>query len=185
MTGPENQRYSVCSTCRRTTPRVNNTASIAGRVCLHGRSTLQKLLKSKSAGPGVKNSGSSGGALASPRFPLIIVGAITLTALYKYTDAFDPLVTSVTSNSAAGQWSMIGGDLARTGAVGANTALPQGKALWTFDTGKPIQSSPAVVGGTVYIGSEDNHLYALDAVTGAQKWAFAAGSFRGFVPHCR
>jgi outer membrane protein assembly factor BamB len=177
MTGPENQRYSVCSTCRRTTPegkqycqycwtRLSSwTISAAEAVEVEKRWARREKLRKLWRRVGI------------PAVSLIIIGAITLTGLYKYTDVFDPLVTSVTSNSAAGQWSMIGGDLARTGAVGANTALPQGKVLWTFDTGKPIQGSPTIVGGTVYIGSEDNHLYALDAATGAQKWAFMAGSF--------
>ena len=33
-------------------------------------------------------------------------------------------------------------------------------------------SSPAVVDGTVYTGSSDGHVYAVDAVTGAERWRF-------------
>jgi outer membrane protein assembly factor BamB len=33
-------------------------------------------------------------------------------------------------------------------------------------------SSPAVVAGVVYFGSGDNHVYAVDAVTGALRWRF-------------
>ena len=33
-------------------------------------------------------------------------------------------------------------------------------------------SSPAVVDGTVFTGSSDGHVYAVDAVTGAEKWRF-------------
>jgi outer membrane protein assembly factor BamB len=36
-------------------------------------------------------------------------------------------------------------------------------------------SSPVVVGGRVYIGSGDTHVYALDAKTGAVIWKFATG----------
>jgi hypothetical protein len=36
-------------------------------------------------------------------------------------------------------------------------------------------SSPTVVSGTVYIGSGDQHVYALDARTGVLKWSFATG----------
>jgi len=36
-------------------------------------------------------------------------------------------------------------------------------------------SSPTVVGGTLYIGSGDQHVYALDAATGALRWSFATG----------
>ncbi len=51
-----------------------------------------------------------------------------------------------------------------------------------FDAGEhgfdrtQIQASPAVVGGTVYIGSRDASLYALDAVTGAPQWHREDGS---------
>jgi outer membrane protein assembly factor BamB len=36
-------------------------------------------------------------------------------------------------------------------------------------------SSPAIAGNTVFIGSGDQHVYALDAATGALKWRFATG----------
>src|SRR6059058_3549616 len=35
--------------------------------------------------------------------------------------------------------------------------------LWTATTGGAVNSSPAVVNGVVYVGSDDNKLYALDA----------------------
>jgi len=41
---------------------------------------------------------------------------------------------------------------------------------WKFRTGGEIVSSPLVVGSTVYIGSRDRHLYALDAASGALRW---------------
>ena len=39
-----------------------------------------------------------------------------------------------------------------------------------------IQSSAAVANGIVYFGCRDSHLYALDAASGAQRWAFATGT---------
>jgi outer membrane protein assembly factor BamB len=39
--------------------------------------------------------------------------------------------------------------------------------LWTATTGGPVGSSPAVVGGVVYVGSNDGKLYAFDAAGGA------------------
>ena len=38
-----------------------------------------------------------------------------------------------------------------------------GHPRWTYTTGDDVISSPAVTGGTVYIGSDDNKVYALDA----------------------
>lgn len=47
---------------------------------------------------------------------------------------------------------------------------------WKFQTKGTIFSSPALVGGTLYIGSSDHNLYALNASTGEQKWAFKTAS---------
>ena len=45
---------------------------------------------------------------------------------------------------------------------------------WSYATGAHIVgSSPAVANGVVYIGSEDNNIYALDASTGALLWSYA------------
>lgn len=53
------------------------------------------------------------------------------------------------------------------------------RVRWTFHTNGEVISSPAVVGGVLYIGSNDGKLYALDALTGAQKWVFGT---HGRVP---
>jgi len=46
---------------------------------------------------------------------------------------------------------------------------------WTHETGNGVYSSPAVVDGTVYIGSRDNRVYALDAATGRERWTHETG----------
>ncbi|TMK76311.1 MAG: hypothetical protein E6G47_13360, partial [Actinobacteria bacterium] len=46
---------------------------------------------------------------------------------------------------------------------------------WSAQTGDDIWSSPAVVNGTVYVGSYDHKIYAFDASTGATKWTYATG----------
>jgi outer membrane protein assembly factor BamB len=55
-----------------------------------------------------------------------------------------------------------GGDANCTGAAPTRTCTP----LWTAATGDSVGSSPAVVGGTVYVGSNDGKLYAFDATGG-------------------
>jgi outer membrane protein assembly factor BamB len=47
---------------------------------------------------------------------------------------------------------------------------------WRFLTNGDVISSPAVVGNSVYVGSGDGHLYALDRLTGKQLWSYDAGS---------
>ena len=47
---------------------------------------------------------------------------------------------------------------------------------WKFKTGGAIVSTPALAGGTVYFGSSDHSLYAIDEKTGALRWKYATGS---------
>ncbi|WP_406293488.1 PQQ-binding-like beta-propeller repeat protein [Embleya sp. NBC_00888] len=35
--------------------------------------------------------------------------------------------------------------------------------------------APSVVGGVVYVGSDDKNVYALDAATGIGKWSYPTG----------
>jgi outer membrane protein assembly factor BamB len=51
-----------------------------------------------------------------------------------------------------------------------------GKAAWTFATRARVDSSPAVSGGRVYVGSHDGRLYVLDVATGKKHWEFDAGA---------
>jgi outer membrane protein assembly factor BamB len=55
----------------------------------------------------------------------------------------------------------------------------EGDEEWTFSTGDTVPTSPTVVDGTVYIASEDNNLYAIDAATGNEEWSYSTG---GYVP---
>jgi outer membrane protein assembly factor BamB len=67
----------------------------------------------------------------------------------------------------------------RTGGV---TPLPVGLAqsgrlagtglVWKFQTEDEVRSTPVVANDTVFIGSYDNHLYALDARSGRLAWKF-------------
>ncbi|SDF54352.1 Outer membrane protein assembly factor BamB, contains PQQ-like beta-propeller repeat [Halorientalis regularis] len=51
-----------------------------------------------------------------------------------------------------------------------------GTQQWRFGTGNVWYSSPAVVDGTVYVGSDDNNVYALSADDGTEQWRFDTGS---------
>ncbi len=46
---------------------------------------------------------------------------------------------------------------------------------WSFPTGDRVYSSPAVVDGIVYLGSDDGKVYALNASTGAETWSYTTG----------
>jgi eukaryotic-like serine/threonine-protein kinase len=47
---------------------------------------------------------------------------------------------------------------------------------WQFKAGGAIVSTPALAHGTVYFGSSDHFLYALDARSGALRWKYQTGS---------
>lgn len=70
-------------------------------------------------------------------------------------------------------WAMYSHDHRNSGYNEATTAPTNAvDARWTFDTGGAVRSSPAVVQDTVYIGSDDGHIYALDAATGEEQWSY-------------
>ncbi len=43
---------------------------------------------------------------------------------------------------------------------------------WQYTTAYPIDSSPAVANGVVYVGAQDSNVYALNAATGAKLWIY-------------
>lgn len=67
---------------------------------------------------------------------------------------------------------MFRGDAAHSGRCGeAGPATLKG-VKWTFKTGGAVVSSPTLADGSLFIGSDDKALHALDAATGAEKWKF-------------
>jgi len=77
---------------------------------------------------------------------------------------------------------LIRDDGSKSGSADANVPAPwvppgePGKLIWEFKTGGSLQSSPAIGSdGTVYIGSVDNKVYALNGKSGAKKWEFETG----------
>jgi outer membrane protein assembly factor BamB len=51
---------------------------------------------------------------------------------------------------------------------------------WIYTTGGAVISSPAVVNGIVYFGSNDANVYAVNASTGALVWKYATGNAISF-----
>ena len=52
----------------------------------------------------------------------------------------------------------------------------QGKAVWTFMTRARVESSPAIAGGRVFVGSNDGRFYVLSLSDGSKLWEFDAGA---------
>jgi serine/threonine-protein kinase len=117
------------------------------------------------------------------RMPTLLPTAtVTLTPLPPTPTPLPPSPTPTsapglipTPSGASAQWLMFRRGVEHSGVAEEALPLPLEKR-WEFATGGAINmSSPAVVGGTAYIGSQDGKLYAVDIATGRQRWAFNAG----------
>ena len=108
---------------------------------------------------------------------LIILISAVYASLFYFTDIVFGPPQGVNSNSLPGEWAMFRHDLSRSGAADSSGTLPQGELKWVFSTDAPIHSSPAVADGTVYVGSRDKKLYALDAATGVKRWEYETSSW--------
>lgn len=72
-------------------------------------------------------------------------------------------------------WPMFRGNAQHTGVSPYDTSRVNGTKKWRFATGGGIESSPAIGrDSTIYFGSHDNKLYAVNP-DGTLKWHFAAG----------
>lgn len=112
-------------------------------------------------------------AFAKPPRPVIAPRCISFPALHRVTVTGLALASMLASVAAAPSQAeaMFRGDASHSGIY--HTKPPERLALkWKYQTGGPIVSSPAVVHGTVFVGSADNTLYALGADTGNLRWKF-------------
>lgn len=51
-----------------------------------------------------------------------------------------------------------------------------GVTLWTYETPKPVRSSPSVQGTSVFFGCDDGNVYSLNRFTGRLNWTFETGN---------
>ncbi len=72
-------------------------------------------------------------------------------------------------------WYQFRGNQQLTGASGAANTPKTLKTIWTFDAGGSIESSAAVVGGSVFVGSHKGELVALGLDNGSVYWRYNAG----------
>jgi len=76
--------------------------------------------------------------------------------------------------SSANDWPMFHNNPENTG-YNSGTGPLSNETLWNYTTGGAVRSSPAVVDGVAYVGSDDGKVYALDASTGDVIWSYATG----------
>lgn len=96
-------------------------------------------------------------------FALLLILSLTIVA----TSA-ELRINAVSSED---NWPMFNHDLSHTG-FSTSTAPKINQTLWTFTTGGAVETSPAVVDGIVYVGSDDGYVYALNAANGSLIWKY-------------
>ncbi|MCX9089218.1 MAG: PQQ-binding-like beta-propeller repeat protein [Candidatus Methanoperedens sp.] len=73
-------------------------------------------------------------------------------------------------SSVSANWQNYGGDLAHSG-YSDSSPIPL-ELKWKYHIGNSEISTPIIDAGILFAGSDDNNLYAIDAVKGELKWQF-------------
>jgi len=73
------------------------------------------------------------------------------------------LAPPVRAQQASSPWPMFHHDTQHTGQSTFDTSQNPGNEKWKFTTGGMVESSPAIGSdGTIYVGSDDDSLYAIN-----------------------
>lgn len=67
---------------------------------------------------------------------------------------------------------MFMGNSQHTGYSNSESIKTEPHILWKVKTDGPVVSSPILADGMIYVGSNDQHLYAIDASTGLVEWKY-------------
>lgn len=104
---------------------------------------------------------------------LFLVTLLVCSLYAGFNGAFRVIGDNSSGNSGNDQnsWPMFRADLSRSGSGSGNPALNT-QVLWKFTTGYDVVSSPTIVDGVVYVGSEDNNVYALNESNGNLIWKY-------------
>jgi len=82
------------------------------------------------------------------------------------------LLSACTMQNSSVGYSMFHGNATHTGIYEQTNYNNFGEVKWKFKTNGKVFSSPAIVKGVAYVGSEDSNLYAVDVSTGTLQWKF-------------
>jgi serine/threonine protein kinase len=121
-------------------------------------------------GPGEKTPRAPRSGRAVRRRPVIITAAAVGIAVIGLVIAITTVSGPPRSSTGAHSSGPPNGS-ASSPAASSPAANPPGTLHWSRPIGGPIDSSPAVAGGTVYFVNKDGTVYALDAATGQVRWS--------------
>ncbi|MDD5191187.1 MAG: PQQ-binding-like beta-propeller repeat protein [Dehalococcoidales bacterium] len=113
--------------------------------------------------------------------PLLIFGGIVFW-MYNFTDLILAPPAHMNSSSFPGESAMFRYNVERSGSTSVTAVNPTGVLQWSFKTNDSILTSPVVVNDTVYCGSNDYNMYAIDIATGQKKWQYTTGSWVESTP---
>src|SRR5882724_8100596 len=118
----------------------------------------------------------------TPAIPLLIVAAIVLVITTMRHGAFAQAVNRSSTAAALNlDWPYYGNDLGNSRYQDVDQINPSNvarlKPAWIFHTGvldpdASLEVSPIMVNGTLYLTSGHDDVFALDAATGQEKWAY-------------
>lgn len=104
----------------------------------------------------------------------LMTGAILGTRTFQDEDGYRSDRDRFNSLS-EGPWPSFGRDQKNTGLSPYESGHVDGSIDWIHESGDWIWSSPAIgSNGTLYFGSNDNNLYAVDTEDGSEEWVFKA-----------
>jgi outer membrane protein assembly factor BamB len=105
------------------------------------------------------------------------VATMNVGTQFTLSNVTDDHTVSVTFEATVqGDWWMFHHNAFHTG-LSPFTAPSVPLQKWSFTTGGDVFSSPAIAAdGTIYIGSNDWDLYAINPADGSEKWTFTAGA---------
>jgi len=112
-------------------------------------------------------------------FVLVVLFLVSVFPLSTFSGAADShgspgLLGSQSTVDPTDWWPMFHHDLTHNGYSTSNVPTTN-QTLWNYTTGSDVDCSPAVVGGVVYVDSDDHNVYALNATTGTFIWNYTTG----------
>jgi eukaryotic-like serine/threonine-protein kinase len=90
-----------------------------------------------------------------------------------YATSYDGKLYALNAETGAVKWKFATGGERRFEAKGLHAMEPRNQTM--ADPYDVFLSSPVVADGAVYFGSGDGNIYAVDATSGEQRWAFKTG----------
>jgi outer membrane protein assembly factor BamB len=111
--------------------------------------------------------------------PLVVFlfSSLAVSAVQAQVARKDGITVKVDNPAGSAEWDSFGylPSGGRYNSVESGLGVSNVKTMaqeFKFETGAAVNSSPAVANGTVYFGSNDRYVYAIDAGTGVTTWQF-------------